>query len=325
MMKKKIGLALGSGSVRGFAHIGVLKVLEEEKVPIDFIAGTSIGALIGAAYASGLNARLLEKIALSTEWRSLVDFTVPKTGFIAGREVEKYIARIIEYKNFSELNIPLNIVATDISKGEKVIFDKGNVAKAVRASISIPGVFKPVKLDKKELVDGGLVDPIPVDVVKEMGAAKIIAVDLSIDLQQKRISSKKGIEPGTFIRYIKYSFINTELIFIKEFLRMLLVRIPRFIERWLERMIDWIFKPSRVYKFLAGKSVSPLLNIMIDSNHVLINQLSKEIINHEKIDVMIKPEFKGVRYAEFEKVKDIIKAGEIAARKALPKIRRLVR
>lgn len=177
--RPKIGLALGGGAAKGYSHIGILKVLEKEKIPIDLIAGTSIGSIVGALYASGISTSVLEKLAYNIQRELWIDLVIPRRGFIAGKRVEQMIKLLTKNKSFDELNIPLAITATDLIEGEIYIFKKGNVSKAVRASISIPGIFNPVIEGEKVLVDGGVLNNVPVDVVKEMGADYIIGVDLS--------------------------------------------------------------------------------------------------------------------------------------------------
>jgi len=164
---KKIGLAIGAGAVRGFSAIGVLKVIDKYKIPIDFIAGTSIGAVIGAAYSSGLSSSELEEKLTHTNFKKLVDFTLPQKGLVGGKKLERYLRELFGDKKFSELKIPLVVIATDLNKSKMVEFNKGDVANAVRASLSIPGVFHPVEMDNMLLVDGGLVNPLPVDIVKK--------------------------------------------------------------------------------------------------------------------------------------------------------------
>lgn len=186
MQKRKIGLALGSGAVRGLAHIGVLEVLETEGIPIDMIAGTSTGAAIGALYAQGKSASVIKSTALDLSWRrlaSMVDLTLPKTGFISGKRIKHWLELVIGRDiEFSDLGIPLACVATDIMTGEEIVLDRGSVPEAVRASISIPGIFTVVKLGGRYLVDGGLVNPVPVSVLKRMGAGFIIAVNVIPDI-----------------------------------------------------------------------------------------------------------------------------------------------
>lgn len=179
--RPKIGLALGSGSAKGLAHIGVIKVLEENNIPIDFIAGSSIGAMIGGAYASGLSIKEIEAIALSTNWRKVFSVLFePKLrqGLIGGEKVKKFIESYIDGKDFKDCKIPFVAVATDLRTGEAVVLDKGKMASAIRASISIPLVFKPVKINNRTLADGGLSAPVPVEIIKSMGADIVIAVNL---------------------------------------------------------------------------------------------------------------------------------------------------
>ncbi len=177
--KNKIGLALSSGSAHGLAHIGVLKVLERENIKIDFIAGTSIGAYLGAIWASGISASSIEKFVLEFRKKSkilsIMDFSISRSGLLSGKRVISYLESIMGDRDFSELKIPLAVVAMDLSSGCPVIITKGSVSEAVRASISLPGIFEPVRYSKQILIDGGFVEPVPVNVLKEMGANKIIA------------------------------------------------------------------------------------------------------------------------------------------------------
>ena len=146
LQRPKIGLALGSGGARGFAHLGVIKVLRDEGIPIDMIAGSSMGAMAGCFYAAGLDTERLYKISKTFKRKYYLDFTVPKMGFIAGKRVKELI-RIFTYgKEIQDLDIPIAVVATDVVTGEKVVFKDGPIADAVRASIAIPGIFTPEKL-----------------------------------------------------------------------------------------------------------------------------------------------------------------------------------
>lgn len=180
-IRPKIGLALGSGGARGLAHIGVIKVLEQNKIPIDFIAGSSIGAMIGGFYAAGLKISEIEKIALTTDWHKIFSLLFEpnlKYGLIGGEKVKNFIESYINGKKFEECKIPFSAVATDLKTGETVVLNSGEMAPAIRASISIPLVFKPEKINNRILSDGGLSIPIPVEVVRNMGADLVIAVNL---------------------------------------------------------------------------------------------------------------------------------------------------
>ncbi len=181
--QKKIGLALGSGGTRGFAHIGVLKVLISEKIPIDYLAGSSSGAIIAAYFAVHGEIESFETLVLKMkkiEFAQLIDFISPKKALIRGRKIQNFLDNLFMYSNFSQVKMPLKIVATDLRRGQEVILEKGNIAQAVLASGTLPGVFPPVSLGKKLLVDGGVTNPTPVDVVRKMGADIILGVDLTM-------------------------------------------------------------------------------------------------------------------------------------------------
>jgi NTE family protein len=184
LSRKKIGLALGSGSARGLAHIGVLKVLKAEGIPIDMIAGTSMGAVVGGLYALRRDITRIERLADEISWRrllSLVDLTFHRTGLIRGQRVVAWAKSAIGDVQFRDLEIPFSCVATDIMTGREVVINEGSVMEAVRASSSIPGLFSLAKWRGQYLVDGGLVNPVPINTVKNMGAEFIIAVNVLPD------------------------------------------------------------------------------------------------------------------------------------------------
>lgn len=174
----RVGIALGSGSAKGFAHLGILKVLERENIPIDLIAGTSIGSVFGALYASGADLSILEKLCHHLQQKLLVDVTVPRLGLIKGDRIESLMKLLTKNATFEELKIPLFVVAVDIEQREEVVISKGSVAEAVRASISIPGIFIPKILDGRTLVDGAVLNRVPIEVLRRAGADVVIGVDL---------------------------------------------------------------------------------------------------------------------------------------------------
>jgi len=178
-MGHKLGLALGGGGARGLAHIGVLKVLEEEGLTADFVAGTSVGSLIGALYCCGYGWRKLQELAATTDWSDLVTFTVPRLGLVNARKLERLVDRLVGGRTVQQLPIPFRAVAVDITAGEEVVLDRGPVSLAVRASASIPGIFEPTPWEGRLLVDGGLLDNVPSAVVRDMGAQVVLAVNLS--------------------------------------------------------------------------------------------------------------------------------------------------
>jgi NTE family protein len=176
---KNLGLALGGGAVLGAAHVGVFKALSELDIKIDYITGTSIGAFAGALYAFGKSYEEIEDIALKLKWIDISDLSISKFGLLSNGKLGRLIIKHLGDKNIEDAKIPLAIIATDATNGEKIIFDKGPLADAVMASTSIPGIFKPVEIKDKIYVDGGIVENVPIDTVKKLGAEYVIAVDLN--------------------------------------------------------------------------------------------------------------------------------------------------
>ena len=173
-----IGLALGGGFARGIAHIGVLKVLEAEDIPVGFVAGTSVGALIGAAYCSGVSPAELEQVASRVRFRDLARWTLSRYGFATNLRMISFLNKILKVKTFEELLVPLAVTATDFASGEGVVFRSGLLADPVRASCAYPGVFLPVTVDGRLLVDGMLAHALPTEPLRDMGADRVIAVSL---------------------------------------------------------------------------------------------------------------------------------------------------
>ncbi len=178
---KKIGLALGGGVARGMAHIGVLKALEEEGIPVDFVAGTSAGGLIGALFCKGFGWRQIREAALGIEWKDLISFRPTRLGFARTQKLEDRLNDVLQEARFEDLRVPLRVVTVDIATGEELVIGRGPVARAVRASASLPGIFEPTCWEGRMLVDGGLVNDVPADVARAMGADLVIAVDLNRD------------------------------------------------------------------------------------------------------------------------------------------------
>jgi NTE family protein len=203
----KVALVLGAGASRGFAHIGVLKVLEQNGIPVNMIVGTSAGSFVGSLYAYGFNAYQLQKIAMEIQKSDIVDLTIPDNGFIKGEQLEGYVNRMLGGTPIEKLRIPFYAVATDIQAGQEVVFGKGNTGTAVRASCSIPGVFRPVVIAGRMYVDGGVVSPVAVEAARKMGADMVIAVDISSDLDRTQPESTIGtILQSVNIMYSKISY-----------------------------------------------------------------------------------------------------------------------
>lgn len=183
--ESRIGLALGGGAARGFAHVGVIQVLEEAGIRPQFVVGTSAGSLVAALYASGMQAAELKKTAISMQEAAITDWLLPifNRGALKGDALAQYVNQQVQSRSIENMSLPLGIVATDLRTGEAVVFRRGNTGTAVRASSAVPGVFLPVKIGDREYVDGGLVAPVPVQQARQMGANFVIAVDISSDPQ----------------------------------------------------------------------------------------------------------------------------------------------
>lgn len=179
LQKPRIGLALGGGAAKGFAHVGVIKVLEAAGIKPDLITGTSAGSVVGSLYASGLSGMQLQSRAIQLDESNLTDWTLSSKGVIKGEKLQNWINAQVANKSIEQLPRPFGAVATELDSGRKVVFRLGNTGQAVRASASIPNVFLPVKIGGKSYVDGGLVSPVPVSAAREMGADFVIAVDIS--------------------------------------------------------------------------------------------------------------------------------------------------
>jgi NTE family protein len=273
-----IGLALGGGFARGIAHIGVLKVLEEENIPVRFIAGTSVGALIGAAYCSGVSPEELEQVAARVRFRDLARWTLSRYGFASNLRMITFLNKLLKVKTFEELRIPLAVTATDFASGEGVVFRSGPLADPVRASCAYPGVFLPVTVDGRLLVDGMLAHALPTQPLREMGANRVIAVSLrsrwangegpkhifdvigqcfaiaqNMNCAQARQCADLVIEPDvTGYRYDDFEH-SSELVLIGE--RATRAAIPE-IRKWLEPAPE--VKQVRLKAPLASPALDPV-------------------------------------------------------------------
>jgi NTE family protein len=195
-----LGLALGGGAARGFAHVGVIQVLEEAGIQPDLVVGTSAGSLVAALYASGKNSAQLKKVAETMEEAEITDWMMPilNRGALRGEALARYVNTQVNGRLIEQMKLPLGIVATDLHNGEPVLFRRGNTGSAVRASSAVPAVFQPVKIGSREYVDGGLVSPVPVRQARDMGANVVIAVDISTDPEGSPASDTFQILMQTF-------------------------------------------------------------------------------------------------------------------------------
>lgn len=178
----KIAVVLGAGAAKGFAHVGVLKVLEAQKVPIHMVVGTSAGSFVGSLYAYGYDAYALQRIALSLEKSDVAELIIPDNGFLKGDRLRNFINAKVNGTPLEKLKIPFHAVATNIKTGGQIVFNSGNTGMAVQASCSVPGIFQPARFSGTSYVDGGVVNPLAVDVAKQYGADVVIAVDITSDI-----------------------------------------------------------------------------------------------------------------------------------------------
>lgn len=198
----KIGLALGGGAARGFAHIGVIKVLEAQGIVPDLVVGTSAGSVVGAMYAAGNNGFALQKMALEMDEATISDWSLPffskSSGVLKGEALQNYVNKMVGQSSIEKLKKPFGAVATDLNTGTPILFQRGNTGLAVRASSSVPGVFQPVKINERYYVDGGLVSPVPVRFAREMGADIVIAVNISSAPEGQAATSSLEVLMQTF-------------------------------------------------------------------------------------------------------------------------------
>ncbi|UMZ73315.1 patatin-like phospholipase family protein [Natranaerofaba carboxydovora] len=189
-MDEKIGLALGSGAARGFAHIGVIKFLEREQIPIHCITGCSMGSLIGGLYARGMDIDMIEALACGLNHRKWMDVGVPRKGLLRGKKILDVLKLITKNYKIEELEIPFACIATDVQNGIEIPFTRGSLAEAIRASTSIPGIFVPYEDENERvLVDGAVVNRVPINLCRELGASKVIAVDVDFKVEDAKVNN----------------------------------------------------------------------------------------------------------------------------------------
>lgn len=191
--KKKTALVLSGGSARGLAHLGVIKVLKREGFKFDLVVGTSIGALCGATYCLGRSSEDIEKLALKTSITELVDVTISRMGLTEGNKLENVIRSAVDSKTFEDLKIPLVVTAVDVETGEEVCFTGGNLVKIIKASCALPGIYKPVEIGGRLLIDGGMKQHLPTEVAKRMGADFIVGVDVGFCVRKGKVRNMLAV------------------------------------------------------------------------------------------------------------------------------------
>ncbi len=295
--RKKIGLALGSGSSRGLAHIGVLNALDENDIPVDFISGASIGALIGVMYAFD-KLKDWEDYARKINWKemfTMADLGFSMRGLFDGQKIYDHIIKLLGDKKIEEARIPFRCVATDILTGEEIRFKKGNVADAIRASISIPGIFTPFKKDDRYLVDGGIVNPVPVNILRKMGADFVIAVDLNHDIVNR---GKKTSAQEELAEKVTEEVAETLADEKKEDFPLFEIIKDRY------KDLEMSFK-----KFIKSVSGPNIFDIISNATCIMQKNIGKQNLQISPPDVLIRPELGYMRLFDFDKAKEAIEEG----------------
>lgn len=328
----KVGLALGSGTAKGFSHIGVLKCLEKYNIKPDMIAGTSAGAVMGALYASGMAPDTIKTTFAKIDWKEMFDFVIPEKGLVNGAKFERYIELLTQNKDFKDLNIPLYVVATNITERKKAIFDEGNVAKAVRASMAIPGIFTPVKIGDDEYLDGGLVDPVPIEILKEKGADVIIAVELSSKIKEMVVPGKGVKSRKDFLKIMEEKFVISELALLREFLKARDIAkqfIPKILRNWVYKLkvyiVDKFIRPSFVFRYFSKSQVPKILSMTYAGIDIMSSELTRTKLDSGDVDVVISPKFKKAGWTDFDMAPYFISRGSYATKRKINDIKKAIR
>lgn len=307
---KKIGLALGSGGARGWAHIGVIEALEEAGYEIGWVAGTSMGSLVGGAYASG-RLEALKRIIQHLDWKQVFyyffEVTFPRSGLIDGTKIAGFIREQLGDVDLASLQIPFRAVATDVMTGKEVLLSSGDLIDVIRASISIPGIFTPVSRDGMTLVDGGLVNPVPVDIARAMGAPFVVAVDLNHGRLSGRVSGEGERRPATKpLPKINLRKLKMED---NKFLRELNRRIDVFDESVLTPVRDWMLR----------EGMPNVFDVLGNSIRIMEAQISDARLKIDVPDLLVRPAVGDINVMEFHRAGEAIRAGYTAAKEAMAK------
>jgi NTE family protein len=319
--ERKLGIALGSGAARGIAHLGVIKALEEADIPVHYIAGSSIGSLIGAAYASG-NLHDLGAFLESVNWKvmaSYLDFTFPQRGLLEGQKLVTLIKKLVPCQTFDQLHIPFTAISTDLRTGEEVRMDSGNLINAIRASLSLPGILTPQELDSRYLVDGGLVNPVPVDVVQEMGADVVLAVDLNHHLHERNQRKKK----------LKTRRRNGTLQQLRPSLdHALNSGGPSWLPKRLEDRYKNLEESVRqsVNRWFQNKELEDtrepnIFDVIANSINIMEFQITQSRLQTNPPDILIRPNVAHLNLFDYDESEATILAGYECTRRQLPRIR----
>lgn len=300
--RPKIGLALGSGSARGLAHLGVIRALAEAGIEVDFVAGTSMGALIGAIHAAG-KLDDLEATFQSFDWKktlSFFDVVLPKSGLLDGARIGELVRAHIRAEAIEALPKPFAAVATDIVSGEEVVIRAGDVIEAVRASISVPGIFTPVRSNGRILVDGGLTNPVPVSAVRAMGAEFVIAVDLNHQivagknlkplLDTGKRSSERGSAAGLLLRWVD--------------------NYRRSMKDVRQKLLAGDAPVSAQFrKWISSEPLPSIFEVLLASINIMETRITQSRLALDRPDMIVQPPLGHIRFLEFDRAEEIIEIG----------------
>lgn len=319
----KVGLALSCGAAHGMAHIGVLKALREESIPIDMIAGTSAGAIVGACYAKERSVAILEEITLGMDWKRAARFIDPsltllRKGFLQGEKVKSLLRSIVGDVRFEQLEIPFAVVAADARSMQEIVINIGSVVEAVRASISMPVIFTPVRWENRFLVDGGVVNPMPVDVVRDMGAEIVIGVDVLCMGQPRK--AKKLVEKKSPTK-LTPRFKSTNLAVVKKKINTLLQEHGHRI-----KILDELSRRAEPRIDSARGKIDPKAPSIFDVLMLLVHAMEYERmkLSLQAADIVISPDVSDIGAFAFHKGEEAIAEGYRAAKDALPRLRGII-
>lgn len=305
-MAPRIGLALGSGSARGWSHIGVIEALAEAGIEADIVCGTSIGALVGAAYIAGRLTQLREWAEKAT-WREIVglmDVRLSGGGLIDGKDVVAFLRGIGIEGPIESFAKKYAAVATDLVSGREIWLESGPIYEAVRASIALPGIFSPARLNEKWLVDGGLSNPVPVSVCRALGAEVIIAVNLNGDLLGRRFASEPAPEATSSPRIPA------------EFLNRVVKQLPPGLREQATQIVPRLLPQGRLTPGYFG--------VLSNSINIMQDHITRARLAGEPPHVMIAPRLRDIGLLEFNRAKEAIAEGRYCVEQALPILRHYI-
>ena len=302
--KSNIGLALGSGAARGLSHLGVIRALEEAGIKIDYVAGTSMGAIVGAVYASG-KLDSFEKVYSDFDRKkivSLFDVVLPRSGLIDGKKLANFVRDYIGAKEINDLLIPFRAVATDIDTGQEVIFQSGDIIEAVRASVSVPGIFTPLLWQGRTLVDGGLVNPVPVTTARQMGADFVIAVDINHDILSGKIERTNAKIANKALA--KKKKVDKQ----KENVGGGKIRTAT--ANLNKRMFSKDNRAVKQFQAWRNKESAPnIFNVLLSSFNIMESLITETRLRIDPPDLLIQPQIGHIHFMDFHRAEEIIKAG----------------